>query len=511
MTIAENSLVCRLFITLWAALSDAWAVSAVGRFFRAAGRGIRSAVEQSVLCRFLWRDGAIPAGWPESVTCKVLTFLLNLPCLICKGIYKVGRGVLDGSLVFRAVSALGGATFLLTGLFLAVMLVAPHDNWNNLYAFIGALFLFVLFALGSAARSTHRIEVVEAGPYLTLFMGFVCYALLSSLNTHAGLRFFAFHLTGFLLVLLVVSSVKKYEQLQLLVVLAVAGMTVAALYGCYQGVTGVEVVANQQDMTLNAGMPGRVYAFFDNPNNFAELLVMLMPLDVALFFNARTWRGKLASVFSFGVCAASLGFTLSRSCWLGIALAALVFLAFVNWKLIPVLVVAGLCCIPLLPTTIYNRILTIGNMKDTSTSYRFAIYGASGTLMKDYWLRGVGLGSDVLKETFKAYPTMFDGNYPIHTHNNYLQVWAEMGLGGILTFLATLLYQLKAGVKAFLSCGDKRVKYLLAAAVAGFCGILLISVAEYTWYYPRNMFIYWTLFGVIAACVKLARQSVKKA
>ena len=33
--------------------------------------------------------------------------------------------------------------------------------------------------------------------------------------------------------------------------------------------------------------------------------------------------------------------------------------------------------------------------------------------------------------------------------------------------------------------------------------VMVIGVAEYTWYYPRNMFTYWFLFGVIGACVKL--------
>lgn len=46
---------------------------------------------------------------------------------------------------------------------------------------------------------------------------------------------------------------------------------------------------------------------------------------------------------------------------------------------------------------------------------------------------------------------------------------------------------------------------MLSAALAGFCGILVIGVAEYTWFYPRNMFIYFFLFGVIGACIKLAK------
>lgn len=509
MVIIENSVICRFFLGLWGILLQSWEESRVGGALRTFGRGVVSAVEGSGVCRFLWREGTLSGSWDSSVTCKLLTAILNIPCAICKLLYRAGKKMWDGSLCFRAAALVCGNPFLLLGLFIAVMLMVPHARWDNRYALMAALALTALFAVGSGPKVRNRMEPDAFGPYYIFFMGFICYAFLSSLDWKASIRFVGFHLAAFLLAVLVVSSVKKYEQLRLVVVLAVAGLTIAALYGCYQGVIGVPVVANQQDMLVNKGMPGRVYSFFDNPNNFAELLVMLMPFTYALFLNARTWRGRLASVFSFGVCAVALGYTLSRSSWLGFALATVVFIAFWNWKLIPLLVALGICCIPMLPETIYNRILTIGNTKDTSTSYRFAIYKASGVLMKDYWLRGVGLGSDILKQTFRGYPPMFDGNFPIHTHNNYLQVWAETGLFGAVSFIAALLYQLKAGTKAFVACTDKRVKNLLAAALAGFCGILLISVAEYTWFYARNMFTYFFLFGVITACIKLSRKSAQ--
>ncbi len=509
MTIVENSLICRFFLALWGALTDAWAESRVGNALRAFGRGFARCVKGSAVCQFIWREGTLPKSWETSLTCRVLTFILNIPCAVCRWIYGLCKEVWDGSLTFRAVASLGAMPYLCLGGFMALMLMVPHSNWDNRWALMGAVALIALFALGCAIRPGNRLEIGGLGPWLTLFMAFVCYAFLASLSWSMSLRFVGFYLAAFLLCLLAVSGVKKYEQVEMMVILVAAGLTVAALYGCYQGVIGVEVVANQQDMSVNAGMPGRVYAFFDNPNNFAELLVMLSPLNYALLLNAKTWRGRVGALFSLGVCVIALGVTYSRSGWLGFALATVVFIAFCNWKLIPLLAVLGICCIPLLPETIYNRILTIGNMEDSSTSYRFAIYGASGVLMKDYWYRGVGLGSDILTKTFKGYPPMFDGNFPIHTHNNYLQVWAEMGPGGIITFLCMLLSQLKTGIRAYAAGTDRRVKNLLAAAVAGFCGILLISVAEYTWFYARNMFVYFFLFGLIAACVKLCRKSVR--
>lgn len=503
MEIVENSLFCQFFLAIWRALTGAWQDSRVGDAFRRFGRGLADFVKSSVLCRFLWREGAVSRSWEGSWVERILSFILNLPKAIFGWLYQAGKGLWDGSLVCRALGGLGASSYALLGGFLALLLMVPHSRWDNRYALMGAVALFGLFALGNAARPGKRLEMDRLGPHFTLFMGFICCGFLWSLSWGLSLRFVGFYLAAFLLCLLAESTVERYEQVETVVILVVAGLTVAALYGCYQGVIGVEVVANQQDMLVNAGMPGRVYAFFDNPNNFAELLVMLTPLTYALFLNAKTWRGKAAAIVALGICGVALGFTYSRSGWLGFVLATAVFVAFWNWKLIPLLAVLGVCAIPLLPETIYNRILTIGNTKDSSTSYRFAIYKASGVLMEDYWLRGVGLGSDVLKQTFKGYPPMFDGNYPIHTHNNYLQIWAETGIFGLVTFLAAILFQLKTAVKAYVRGTDRRVKNLLAAAVAGFCGILLISVAEYTWFYARNMFIWFFLFGLIAACIKL--------
>ena len=32
------------------------------------------------------------------------------------------------------------------------------------------------------------------------------------------------------------------------------------------------------DLKVNAGMPGRVFSIFDNPNTFAQVLLLLLPL-----------------------------------------------------------------------------------------------------------------------------------------------------------------------------------------------------------------------------------------
>lgn len=517
MSVVRSSLLAQFLITLWAVLRESWTASVPGRLFARVGRAIRHGVAGSALCQWLWRDGILLRGWAGSLSCRFFTGMLNLPVALAQWIYGKGRVLFDGSVLFRFGSALGGGCFLFVGFSLLLSLIVPHNSWNNAYMLLFMYAVAALFLVGCTARRRWRLELDTLGPYFMLFMGFLVYGFLGSLGTDfsSGIlhglvnsmsqRFFVFYVIAFLLVLFAVSSVHRPKDLQLLVVIVVAGLVVAALYGCYQSYVGVPVVANQQDLELNKDMPGRVFSFFDNPNNFAEILVMLSPFLLALFLNAKTWRGKLLAVLSLVPCVVSIGFTYSRSGWIGLAIAVIVFLVMLNWRVLPLLLVLGAASIPFLPESILNRFLTIGNLSDSSTLYRFAIYENTAHLVKDYGVGGVGLGSDVMRQVFRVYPTMFDGNYPIHTHNNYLQMLGELGIFGVLSYLALVLGQVKRGVKAFYSSTDRAVKHILAAAVGSFCGILVMGVVEYTWFYPRNLFVWWFLFSIISLCVKLLK------
>lgn len=520
MSVVRGSVLIEFMFSLWSVLRDGWKESMLGRAFARVGRALRHGVEGSAMCQWVWRDGKVVNGWPESFSCRIFTAILNIPVAIVQWIYGKGKTLFEGSVFFHLGSALGGVSFFFVGLSMVIMLIVPHASWNNGYALRSMLLVLLLFLVGCAGRRRWRLELDTLGPYFTVFVGFILYGFFTSLGTsfengilhgltseaqNLSLRFFIFYVIAFLLTLFVVSAVHKTADLQIMVAIAMAGLTVAALYGCYQGYVGVPVVANQQDLTLNADMPGRVYAYFDNPNNFAEILVMLMPFLLALLLNAKTWRGKVLAVLAMIPCVGSIGFTYSRSGWIGLAIAVVVFLVLLDWRFLPLFAVLGVAAVPFLPESIMKRILTIGNMKDSSTQYRFAIYQDTVHLVQDYGLRGVGLGTDVMRKVFRVYPTMFDGNYPIHTHNNYLQMLGELGVFGAISYLALVLSQVKRGVKAFYSGIDREAKNLLAAAIGSFCGILVIGVAEYTWFYPRNMFIWWFLFAVITASVKLLK------
>ena len=49
------------------------------------------------------------------------------------------------------------------------------------------------------------------------------------------------------------------------------GITFVGLYAILQRIKGVPVNPAQTDLSVNVGMPGRVYSTMENPNNLGQV------------------------------------------------------------------------------------------------------------------------------------------------------------------------------------------------------------------------------------------------
>lgn len=80
----------------------------------------------------------------------------------------------------------------------------------------------------------------------------------------------------------------------------------------------------------------------------------------------------------------------------------------------------------------------------------------------------------------------------------------ERGLVGLLTFLGTLIWGAKEGLKR--TFGRKDLRYPVSGAIAGLVGMLVCGMGDYIWYYPRAMMLFWFVFGILVAAARLAKQ-----
>ncbi len=476
----DTSISRRVCLRIWAAIVSSW-------FF------VR-----------ITNTGVIMQKWHSSFYCSVVDKVLNFVPDRLNSVWKKDKGILKNSFVVAGFAYLGDHIYMVVAAFFGVMIVTPHELWNNAYAFIfmaGCLFLVWM----SYMRSARRMLMSGISPYMPMMALIVLYAFITSYNIGDSVRFLLFHVTSMLIVLIIVNSIGTARQFYRFMLFILAAVTVAGMYGCYQSIVGVEIIENQVDLSLelNATMPGRIYSTFDNPNNFAELLALTIPFYFAMILNSRTFRMKFWLTAALIPPVIAIAATYSRSSWIGLSVALLVFVTILDKRILPVVILGGIAALPLLPQSIINRILTIGNLQDSSTSYRFRIYEAFFKMLKDYWLVGVGLGSDAVYDVIKTYPQMSNGYYPLHAHNNYVQLCGEMGILGSVGFLAVVINSIKHGIHS-LKGASREMKHFVAAGVSALVGILVVSIAEYTWYYPRIMFMFWLIVAMIWAAARIA-------
>ena len=277
---------------------------------------------------------------------------------------------------------------------------------------------------------------------------------------------------------------------------------VSALFALYQRVTGVEVSASLTDLEINKGVPGRVFGTLDNPNNYAEFLVMMTPLAAVFAANVkRTWM-RLPLCLGILVPFAALMMTYSRSCWISMMLACVIFVYYANKKLIPAFILICVAAIPFLPDSVMVRIQSLFNTHDTSNMFRIYIWTGAIKIVRDYFFTGIGLGPETFALVYPSYANIHAQVGAPHSHMVYMELVIEPGILGFFSFIWFMLRLWKDSARSLLKTSDKTKKLALIACLSSLIAISFAFSVEYVWYYPRTFFTYFILAGIATAAIR---------
>ncbi|MCL2593243.1 MAG: O-antigen ligase family protein, partial [Defluviitaleaceae bacterium] len=297
--------------------------------------------------------------------------------------------------------------------------------------------------------------------------------------------------------------IKDKKTLDMFILMIFIGITISALFGLYQFAMGIEVRADFTDLTHSAGL-ARLFSTMANPNNDAKVWVMLIPYCVAYLLLSKNDLKKVILAGMLGICVLALVLTYSRSGYLAIVAGMAVFVILVAPRLVPIGIILAVIAIPFLPSSVTDRVLTIG--QDTSSRYRMMIWEGTFRMNRDYWISGIGMGPSAFTRIYRVYSHPSAGN-AMHTHNVFLNVLAEAGVGALLAFVAYFIRILKEGVSSVYKANSVNIKFFAAAGIASLTGFFMFAMVEYVWFYPRVMLTFFISMGLVHSIYRINREA----
>ena len=159
----------------------------------------------------------------------------------------------------------------------------------------------------------------------------------------------------------------------------------------------------------------------------------------------------------------------------------------------------------LIPENIRVRVFSIFNPADRSVDSRSYLIEPGLRIIRNYPIFGAGLGYDTVKnyvvENLWSPEIRFGFT---HTHNLFVQIWSEMGILGIVSFLGLIFHNIIRALKNFRNQSNS-TRIFTSSLISGIAAMLLCGVADHTLSFSRILLLFWVLIGLLSAARKIGR------
>jgi O-antigen ligase len=214
------------------------------------------------------------------------------------------------------------------------------------------------------------------------------------------------------------------------------------------------------DRALATSSTPRVAGPINAPNLWAQVLVAVSTLVVFRIFYEKQPIVKLAAVVMLGIMLYIVLNTYSRGAYLVIAIDAVLLLFMFRKRFNPMILLAGamivIFTIPFLPTTYRERFTSLfivtsqnGIYQDTSLRGRSSEMLTGLAMFAEHPILGVGAGN--YPTNYQRYAQLIGIEFRTEArdpHSLYVQLLAETGILGTITFLGIVFFLFDALNKA---------------------------------------------------------------
>ncbi len=344
-------------------------------------------------------------------------------------------------------------------------------------------FLMVLFGLGGIFTAGGRDSFIAAMTYVILFLAY--FLIVNLLRSEAW--------------------VTRTWKTFLFAGLASSVLGIAEIF------TG-NVNASWIDMNIFSTLGVRITGGFDNPNVYAEYLLMLLPLCFLLFLRQNTLKGRIASAISLLILLVCMVYTWSRGAWLGLVVSVLLFL-FAAYKYSPIGFLGVALVFPLasvlIPQSVSDRFLSIGNLADSSISYRLSVWKGVLHMFNETGWCGTGVGYAAFSSVYPAFA--YGGSaYVRHAHSWYLQILAELGIVGLLALIAVLFLFAQMCFEYLFTADTEYGKLFTVTGLSSVVGLMVMGLTDHIWYDYRIFLSFWIMIALVSAYIRISTEEKER-
>jgi len=274
----------------------------------------------------------------------------------------------------------------------------------------------------------------------------------------------------------------KNKHVKILLKVFIFSTFIICIDGLYQKISGVDFIRGfelirQENFTA-------IRASFNYYNDFASFIVAMFFINWGILFYAKKLWLRLFLMCLSLLIIVNLFFTYSRGGWISF-LAVYLFLTLISIdrkkKILlisfMIIFILGIISIP----SLRERFLFI--IKKGGDAGRFEIWKVAILMFKNSPFLGKGIG------TFMEYLPKYSNLGSQYTHNCYLQILAETGLLGLISFLWFLQ-------EIIMGCYKKLIKnsdFLLLGIFLGFLAFLIHSFFDTQLYSLKLSILFWIL------------------
>jgi len=296
-------------------------------------------------------------------------------------------------------------------------------------------------------------------------------------------------------------------------------LIVGGLFGIY----GI-LQYNGIDFAFWTGNIGRqhVFGLFGNVNFFAEYLIVPLPLAISLFFTVQNRTHKILLLVGILAMGGSLILTFTRGSYLAIGISSL-FMFFLylasrgkgfikEYKKIFIFILTLIILVTFLftlpnplnksGTVIYKikRRISISQFTQSSSlKRRIAIWKFTGMMIKDHPILGSGLGT--FKYNSLSYQAKFFDQgenrrlYPHgfadKVHNEYLQLWAELGIVGLGIFIWLMVSYFNYGLRLLKRIKGNYKMGIIIGLMGAVIAVLVDGIFGFPMHLPATIVLFW--------------------